>query len=90
MATSGTHTIGRLKFQANTSKHGVAQSGEQSVVSGFQASTMGEPKDNECLTELSSKTLTLKIHPGCPLDISDLQPHCGENVIYDIRCGFDS
>lgn len=62
----------------------------QSLGSGFQASTMGEPKDNECLTELSSKTLTVKIHPGRPRDVCDVQPHCRENGIYDIRCVFDS
>lgn len=81
---------GRLKFQTTASIKTWCGT-EQGAISGFWISgSMGEPKDNECLTESSSETITVKIHSGSPLDVSDLQPHCREDVIYDIRCVFDS
>lgn len=58
---------------------------------GFPASAMKDPKENmKSLTELSSGNKALKIHPGRPLDVSGLQPRCRENVMYEIRCVFDS
>lgn len=67
------------------------QSREKSMGPGFPASTMKDPKENmKSLTELPSGNKTLKIHPGRPLDVSGPQPRCRENVMYEIRCGFDS